>query len=234
MTFPPGTLPPGSGAFGPAQGLPNDWPPAPPAPGERASAPPAGAAQYIAAIGVGVLLAVLIGVGGFYGWRKRHAPAAEVAPTSLTPVPVAVPVGEVAAGSASGTTGPAKAGANGTSTSTASAEIVFKIVPSEATLSVDGQDIAGDVRTVPRPSMGKTVTLVARAKGFEDVTILVDFFTTSPMELTLKPAAAVGPTVMEPPPVAPDESKDPAKEPPKKDPKPRQPPRDPALPPNPF
>ena len=82
--------------------------------------------------------------------------------------------------------------------------------------------------------MGKTVTVVARAKGFEDVTILIDFFTTSPMELTLKPAAAGGPTVTDPAPPAAEEVKDPAKDPPKKDPKPRQPARDPALPPNPF
>jgi hypothetical protein len=118
--------------------------------------------------------------------------------------------------------------------STASAEIVFKIVPSEATLSVDGQEVAGDVRTLARPAMGKTLTVVARAKGFEDVTILVDFFTTSPMELTLKPASAGGPTVADPAPPTAEEPKEAPKDPPKKDPKPRQPARDPALPPNPF
>ena len=132
---------------------------------------------------------------------------------------------------------PAAPGAVGTATgsvttpaSTASAEIVLKIVPSEATLSVDGQEVAGDVRTVSRPAMGKTVTVVARAKGFEDVTILVDFFTTSPMELTLKPASSGGPTVADPAPPTTEEPKEAPKDPPKK----RQPARDPALPPNPF
>ncbi len=217
-TFPPGTFPPGSG--GPTHGSPNDWPP-PPSPAERASAPPAGTGQYVAAIGVGVLLAVLIGFGGYYAWHKRHLPVTEKAPTTVTPavtpVPVPVPVGLVAGG----VTAPA---------STASAEVVFKIVPSQATLTVDGEEVAVDLRTVSRPAMGKTVTVVARAKGFEDVTIFVDFFTTSPMELTLTPASAGGPTVADPAPPTAVEPKDP----PKKDPKPRQPARDPALPPNPF
>ena len=218
-TFPPGTFPQGSG--GPAHALPNDWPP-PPAPAERPSAAPAGTGQYVAAIGVGVLVALLIGVGGYYAWHKRHLRAAENVPTTattaVTPVPVPVPV-------------PVAAGAPA---SMASAEIVFKIVPAEATLSVDGQEVAGDLRTVSRPAMGKTVTVVARAKGFEDVTILVDFFTTSPMELTLKPASAGGPTVADPAPPTAEEPKEAPKDPPRKEPKPRQPARDPALPPNPF
>jgi len=227
------TFPPGSNAFGPPPMAPNEWssPVAPVAPAERPSAPPAGAGQYVAAIGVGVLLAVVIGVGGFYGWRKRHAPVAEPVPTVVTPVPV----GQVPPAGATGTaTAIATATASVAPAGIASADIAFRIVPSEATLSVDGQDLAGDRRTVPRPAMGKTVTVVAHAKGFEDVTILIDFFTTSPMELTLKPASAGGPTVADPAPPAPEEVKDPAKDPPKKDPKPRQPARDPALPPNPF
>ena len=53
-------------------------------------------------------------------------------------------------------------------------------------LSVDGRDLAPDVRTVPRPDMGKTVAVVVRSNGHDETTILVDYFTTSPMELTLK------------------------------------------------
>ena len=220
-TFPPGTFPPGSGAFAHAHGLPKEWPP-PPAPAERSSAPPAVAGQYVAAIGVGVLLAVLIGFGGYYAWHKRQLRVADNVPTTSTPavtpvpVPVPVPVGDHA---------PA---------STVSAEIAFKIVPSEATLSVDGQEVAGDLRTVARPAMGKTVTVVVRAKGFEDVTVLVDFFTTSPMELTLKPASVGPPAVADPAPPTAEEPKDGPKDPPKKEPRTRQPARDPALPPNPF
>ena len=203
------TFPPGSNAFGPPAVAPNEWssPIAPVAPAERPSAPPAGAGQYVAAIAVGVLLAVLIGVGGFYGWRKRHAPVAEAVPTVVTPVPM----GQVAPGGATGTATATTAAATASvaPAGTASGDIAFRIVPSEAMLSVDGQDLARDLRTVPRPAMGKTVTVVARAKGFEDVTILIDFFTTSPMELTLKPAAAGGPTVTDPAPPAAEEVKNP-------------------------
>ena len=221
VIFPPATFPPGSGAFGHAPGLPNEWPP-PPAPAERTSAPPAGTGQYVAAIGVGVLLAVLIAFGGFYAWQKRHVRVADNVPTTSTPavtpvpVPVPVPVGDHAPASA------------------VSAEIAFKIVPSDATLSVDGQEVAGDLRTVARPPIGKTVTVVVRAKGFEDVTVLVDFFTTSPMELTLKPASVGPPAVGDPAPPTAEEPKDGPKDPPKKEPRTRQPARDPALPPNPF
>ena len=220
-TFPPGTFPPGSGAFAHAPGLPNEWPP-PPTPAERTSAPPAAAGQFVAAIGVGVLLAVLIGFGGYYAWHKRHLRGADNVATTSTPavipvpVPVPVPVGDHA---------PA---------STVSAEIAFKIVPSEATLSVDGQAVAGDLRTVARPAIGKTVTVIVRAKGFEDVTVLVDFYTTSPMELTLKPASGGPPAVGDPAPPTAEEPKEGPKEPPKKEPRTRQPARDPALPPNPF
>jgi serine/threonine-protein kinase len=226
------TFPPGSNAFGPPPGPPNEWVPAPPHPpqGDRASRPPAGAGQYVAAIGVGVLLAVVIGVGGYYAWHKRHAPVAEPTPPAVTPVPVPVPVPVVGGAS----TSTVAAAASGSPTSTASADITFRVVPAEATLSVDGVDLVGDLRTVPRPAMGKTVTVVARAKGFEDVTLLVDFFTMSPMELTLKSVAPGVPPVGEPAPATPEEAKDPPKDPPKKDAKPQKPVRDPALPPNPF
>jgi serine/threonine-protein kinase len=197
---------------------------------DRASTPPAGAGQYAVAVAIGVLLAVLIGVGGFFVVRGRHAPAASVEPTPVTtPVPVPVPVAATAPVASGG--------------AAASPDVAFRVVPAEATLVVDGKDLAAELRTIPRPAMGKSVTVVARAKGHEDATVLVDFFTASPMELTLKPlgggapAGAVPPVaavVVEPPPsgTAAEPAKDPPKDPPK--PRNRQPARDPALPPNPF
>jgi hypothetical protein len=159
-------------------------PAATPGPPER----PAGTGQYVLAIGVGVLLAVLIGVGGFYVWRGRRAPTVDTSSASATasaavavPTPVPVPV------PASGSTETPAASAAPT---VVSADIVFRIDPADATLSVEGKDLGGDVRTVPRPAMGKTVNVVARSKDHEDTTILVDYFTSSPMELTLKPAGA--------------------------------------------
>ncbi|MDB4935756.1 MAG: serine/threonine protein kinase [Labilithrix sp.] len=214
---------------------------APPDPAQRPSTPPAGAGQYIIAIAVGVLLAVLIGVGGFLAMRGRHPPPATMTTTpdtttGVTPVPVPVPVASTTAAA----------------TATASADVIFRVVPADATLAVDGRDLAADLRTIPRPPMGSTVTVVARAKGYDDVTVLVDYFTTSPLELTLKPAGAAAavppagpagavPPVADPAPPAvtgaqgaatAEAPKDPPKDPPK--PRPRQPARDPALPPNPF
>jgi serine/threonine protein kinase len=231
MPFPQQSAPP----FGPPSGGPQAAPFDPNAPSggdHRPSEHPAGPGSYAVAIGVGVLLAVLIGVGGFFAWRGRHAPPTADRPavtSSEAPTPVPVPVAAEGASAAPGAAQP-------------SSVITFEVAPAEATLSVDGQTLAPGVWNVLRPAMGKTVTVVASAKGHEDVTVLVDFFTTSPMEVTLKPLAA-GAT--DPGAKAGTNEADPSKDPPKKDP-----PKstssgegshsrpsgrgDPALPPNPF
>lgn len=216
-----------------AQGAPFDAPP--PAPADRPSTAPAGAGHYALAIAVGLLLAALIGVGGFLVWRGRHAPTAAADP-------VVMPSGSGAP------TAVAAGAARSASPTPVSADIAFNVVPADATLSVDGKALAPDVHTVPRPAVGTTVRVVASAKGHEDATVLVDFFSTSPMTLTLKPeavppAAPVDPpagAVTADPPVADkdprkDPSKDLPKDPPKDPPKKRRPTGgDPALPPNPF
>jgi serine/threonine protein kinase len=199
------------------------------------STPPAGTGQYAIAIAVGVLLAVLIGVGAFFALRGRHAPAASTTTTEppgvasvATPVPVPVPV--PVPPPAAGPVPPAGAA----QPAAVSADVTFRVMPTDAILVVDGKELRGDARTIPRPAMGTTVTVVARAKGHEEATMLVDFFTTSPAEITLKPlgaAAGPGPGAGADP-TAPASAAEPAKDPPK--PRPRQPVRDPALPPNPF
>ncbi|HEY8073520.1 MAG TPA: protein kinase [Labilithrix sp.] len=124
----------------------------------------AGAGSYAVAAGVGVLIALLIGGGGWVLWHKKSAePPVLIAQPRPTPVPQSAP---------------------------ASADIVFRIAPPEATLSVDGADLPAGAKNVPRPAQGRSVMVVARAKGFEDTTVLVDWFTTSPMEIALKPAGA--------------------------------------------
>ena len=210
----PGSFPPPGGPFGGAQPfeLPGGEPEAPP------SSAPAGAGQYAIAIGIGVLVAALIGVGGFLLWQRSAAPPE--APTTATAP---------------------RTSATGSAVAPATADITFRLTPAEATLSVEGQELPGSVRTVPRPGIGKTVNVVARAKGYEDTTILVDFFTASSMDLKLKRAEGAGPQA--PPTQAPpspealkDLPKDPPREPPKDPPRkgaPRQP-KDPGVPPNPF
>jgi len=189
------------------------------------STPQAGAGQYALAIVAGLLVAILIGGAGFLVWRGKH-PRPDVV-TSPVPTLAVAPV-------------PATAVASST-------EIAFRLAPPEAMLTVDGKDLPPETRQVTRPRIGMTVNVVVHAKGYEDVTVLVDFFTTSPMELTLKSAAdasaaPLGTTTTVPVAPAADEPvvaapKDPPKDPPApKDPtkKPPRPPKDPGVPANPY
>ena len=174
------------------------------------------------AIGVGVLFAVLISVGGFLFWRGRHAP-----PAVSVPVTVPAPISTSPIASAT----PAAGNGAGGGVATASADITFRLNPAEATLSLEGQNLPGNARTVPRPAIGKTVNVVVRAKGYEDVTILVDFFTTSPMDLALKPSGGIAAPAIEPPSTPVEDLKDPPKDPLKKGPRP---PKEPGVPANPY
>jgi serine/threonine protein kinase len=213
---------------------PSSFEPPPPA-ADRPSSAPAGAGHYVMAVTAGVLLAMLIGVGGFLVVRHRRAAVA------VEPAPVTQPNGTAAGDSENGAS---KAG----TPTPVPVEIAFRVTPPEATLSVDGLDLPADVRSVTRPAMGKSVMVVARAKGFEDMMVLVDFSSTSPLLIALKPTGAAplaadpSPSPSPPPPPiavtgqpqpADEPAKDPApaKDPPKKRPAPRN---DPALPPNPF
>jgi hypothetical protein len=141
---------------------------------DRGSNPPA-AGQYAVAIGVGVLIAVLIGGGGWYAWRTRSvAASAEPTAQGSVVVPTPVPVGSVApAASASSQAG-------------VSAEIAFNLTPAEATLSIDGKELPPGTKLVPRPPVGKNAMVTFRAPGHEDMTVSVDYFTTSPKDVALK------------------------------------------------
>jgi hypothetical protein len=124
----------------------------------------------------------------------------------------------------------------------ASPEIAFALTPPDAVLSVDGQELAPGLRALPRPAIGKTATVVARARGHEDATLRIDYFTAAPLEITLRPLPFADPPT---PGGGPDKDAS-RKDPPKKDPskppggaegaRPKPPPRgvDPSLPPNPF
>jgi serine/threonine-protein kinase len=89
----PMTLPPGSDDRGPdpsgshAMGLAPNAPAVDPGPPGQ----PAGAGAYTLAVGIGVLVAVFIAVGGFFAWRGRAASSAE-APVSAGAASAAMPV----------------------------------------------------------------------------------------------------------------------------------------------
>jgi len=175
------SAPPGSGAHDLPPAMPQrmtapiPWEPGQPEPAREP--PQASTGQYAVAAIIGLVVAALIGTGAFFVWRSRtHAEP----PTTETPRS-APPRSSIASAA------PPPASAPPT---TASPEIQFKVTPPDATLSVDGKELGTDVRKLPRPAAGTTVMLVAHSKDHEDVTILVDYFTTSPVDIVLKPAGA--------------------------------------------
>jgi hypothetical protein len=173
----------------------------------------AGATQYALAAGVGLLLALVIGTGGFLVWRARR-PAAEA------PVTVVAPSASESPGAPS-------------------SEIAFNLTPADATINVDGKEVT--TRSLPRPAPGKTLAVVVHAKGHEDQTLLVDYFTASPKSVALKPSsvAAADPRIELPPDPAPPPQAKPVDvkpvdpKPPELKPRPR-PAATPALPANPY
>ena len=60
--------------------------------------------------------------------------------------------------------------------------------PADATVVVGGIELARGQRSLPRPPVGRTVTIVARAKGHDDVSVLVDYFTVTPLDIVLRPS----------------------------------------------
>jgi len=178
------TLPPGSGPTsghpsyydnpnitGPIPSIPTSVDPAPSLPPVREEQA-AGAGSYFLAAGIGLLFAVLIGGGGFFVWQTRttHPGAA--------PQPMVQPA-------ASSTTVAAP--------TPASPEIALKITPADAIVVVDGNPLPADKRAIARPAAGATVTLIVKAKGHEDTSVLVDFFTASQLEIALKPILEIDP-----------------------------------------
>jgi hypothetical protein len=187
---------------------------------------PASTGQYALAIGIGVLVAGVIAGAGLYAWKRQHAGATVASPTAAP--------------------APASASAAPASASAARGELVFETTPTDATLFLDGRALGSGVRRTPRPPAGTTATLVVRAPGKRDATRLVDYFTNSPMRITLEdaPALADAPepsaASAKPPEPKPEPVKPATAAPPgipagaKPDPRPKAPKPDPALPANPY
>jgi serine/threonine-protein kinase len=130
----------------------------------------AGVGYYAVAAFVGLLIAVLIG-GAFYVWRARAAKSSS-SPAEMASVAAEVRSAPTASGSSP--------------VSPASAEIALVVVPPDAVVTVEGRELTGGKRAVARPPAGKVVTVVARAPGYEDTSVVVDSSTSSPLEITLK------------------------------------------------
>jgi hypothetical protein len=66
-----------------------------------------------------------------------------------------------------------------------SAEIAFRVTPTNAVVIVDG--VLSRDRRIPRPPAGRIVTVVVHAESQEDTSVLVDYFTANPLTIALKP-----------------------------------------------
>ena len=64
-------------------------------------------------------------------------------------------------------------------------EIVFRTVPKNATVTVDGVAVTGRTRRIPRPRVGRVLRVDIRAEGYEDEVIFVDDGSVSPMTVLL-------------------------------------------------
>lgn len=126
----------------------------------------AGAGSYFAAAFIGLLIAVVIGGGGFFLWQRRERPAPPVLTTPSTSV--AASTGEVVP-----------------------SEIAIVVTPSSAALTVDDRPLAVGQRSFPRPRSGQSVTLVARATGFESASVVLDSATPTPLTIDMKPVLEV-------------------------------------------
>jgi serine/threonine-protein kinase len=136
--------------------------------GEREGADGGSVGHYAVAALVGLLCAMLIGGGGFLVWRTRLAQA----PSPATPLTA----------SASASAAPA---------APAPTEIVLRVSPPNAVVLVDGRELRTAKRSMPRPPAGSTVSVSVRAKGYDDATLFVDYFSANPLEITLSPTLEI-------------------------------------------
>ncbi|AKV01857.1 serine/threonine protein kinase [Labilithrix luteola] len=131
-----------------------------------ADAPAAGAGQYVLAAGIGLVFAALIGGGAFMVWRAKAPAASAEQPAAKTVVASAEPR-------------PAENAAVLT-------DIALHVTPADATISVDGHELPAGTLSIPRPARGKTAVLIVRAKDHEELTVMVDTLTNSPLDLVPK------------------------------------------------
>ncbi len=138
-----------------------NWEPPRPSPPVEEDESPIELKQYVLAATAGVLVAALLAGGAFLAWRSFTPQPPPASPT--------VTEDHAAAAQPRAAATPASPG-----TTSADTVITFRVVPSTATLSVDGQPLPPPGRTLPRIQHGHTATLVAHADGYDDERIQVD------------------------------------------------------------
>ena len=142
--------------------------------------------QYVIASAIGVGVAAVIGVAGYYVVRASHAPRAEpaAAATTASTIPHGSSAPPLIVGAAADPS--QRSGLRPTTSTAASpAELVFKVYPESAVIVVDGKEQPKDTRVVARPAQGKKIEVVVRAEGFKEQSFVLDDATASPVDVWL-------------------------------------------------
>jgi serine/threonine protein kinase len=139
---------------------------------DSTSASHASPLQYALASAVGVAVAGMIAVAAFFAWRTMDPPVTQAVQAS-------------AASAASATIGPDVPSAE--AHAAVSAPILFKVVPDEAILVVDGAPLAAGMRALPRPGAGDPRHVIVRAEGFADETLTIDESAPASVDVWLTP-----------------------------------------------
>ncbi|MBX3230958.1 MAG: serine/threonine protein kinase [Labilithrix sp.] len=161
---------------GPPSLAPRPGPVLEPAP----ESPPPALGYYAMAMLVGLLFAVVIGGAGLFYWRSRQ---------QVSPAPVA-------ASASAPSSGPSASAPSASvpPLTAASPEVLFRVSPADAVLVVDGKELPRDRRALPRPPAGEVSSVVIHAKGFEDSSVQLDYFSAPAIDVVLQPTADAGAT----------------------------------------
>ena len=154
------------------------------------------AKQYIIAAAMGVGVAILVGGAAYLVWRAMTpasapgssivAPATNGQHTDARSSSGSTSVSSRASAPASQRTPPSPASAP----SPAASAIEFRVVPTSATLYVDGRALPAASRTLSRVEPGRSVTVVVRADGFADETMQLDDSVHGTVDVVLTPRDA--------------------------------------------
>ncbi len=167
--------------------------------------------NLIGGIAIGVIFATLLGGGAYFFLQKGRSSVGNV-DTPTVVVPKADPSAAMGVDAGATAVGPAAtvvvdAGGVASPSASVAAEIELPetvmldldVNPTTATLSVDGQTAStvGAGTKIPKPQVGKPVTLTFRAEGYDDATLKIDEKTPTPVKVSLKrrPRAPVAPAI---------------------------------------
>ncbi len=149
--------------------------------------------SYLAAAGIGVFVALLLGAGGIFAMRALSKPPQTVVvapPSALEVLPGATGPGANAPPQVPPTPPPAAV----------PAAIAIRTSPEDALIVVDGMALPNGVRQIARPPKGATATMRVTAPGHYEVTKPLDENSPETVEVVLKkkevrppPAGAVDP-----------------------------------------